>query len=140
MVRLTTRKKLTGVGEDRARARGSISVGDAEAAALALAGRRRPGVVGVLAPAGRALVGVGNPQVGGTSIEVDDEGLLVGADGDGTGPLSLLLVGQGLGLALLEQVLRNLAALHDRGTLGEGSTAAVLLEVDQVLAMFAGEE
>ena len=130
-------KVLTSVSELRARAGRAIAVGDAEGTALALAGGGGLGVVGVLAPAGRALVRVGDPQVRGASVEVNDERLLVGADGDGTGPLLLLLVGQGLGLTLLEEVLGNVATLEDLGALVEGSKTAVLLEVDQVLTVLA---
>ena len=128
----------TGILVDRARRRGTIAIPDREGTALLLASRRGRSLVGVLAAATRAGR-AGHPKVGGAGVEVDGELLLVRADGDGASPhLILILSGQLLALALLD-VGRNDSEIQDLRAGVERLATDVGLEVDQVLAVLAGE-
>ena len=130
---------LTGLGVDGARDGRAIAVLDGERAALL--GGRRGGACAVpaLRLASRAGAGgAGDPEVGRAGVEVDEELLSGGADGDRAGPLLIVvLVSEGLGLALGEVVGEDGEGLDD-GALLEDVGADVLLEVDQVRAVLAG--
>ena len=131
------RAVLTIVGEDGSGDGGAIAVLNAERTRLGLAGLRRSRGISVLARAARALRRVGDPEIRRASVEVDNELLLVGADGNGSGPLSVaVLVGQSLVLTLGE-VRGEDSERPDSGTLVESLFAAVRLEVDQVLTVLA---
>lgn len=80
---------------------------------------------------------VWHPKVGGARVEVNDELLVVGTDGDGTRPLGVvLLVRKGLALTLGEMLWEDDSGL-DLCTRVESFPAAVSFEVDQVLAVLA---
>ena len=127
-----------GVGVDGARDGRAIAVLDGERAALL--GGRRGGACAVpaLRLASRAGAGgAGDPEVGRAGVEVDEELLSGGADGDRAGPLLVVvLVGKGLGLALGEVVGKHSEGL-DLSALLEDVRAHVLLEVDQVRTVLA---
>ena len=81
----------------------------------------------------------GDPEVGRTGVEVDEELLRRGADGDLARPLGVrVLVGEGLALALGE-MLREHRERLDLSALVEHVRTDVLLEVDQVLTVLAVE-
>lgn len=132
---------LTSVGEDRAGDGRAIAVLDGEVAVL-LGGRGRGGsLVLVLRRAGVVgAVARRHPEVGGAGVEVDDELLCGGADGDRARPLRLLLVVERLALALREEAFGDASERLDFSAKVESVRADVLLEVDQVLAVLAREE
>lgn len=105
---------------------------------MSAAGGRGGRVVRVLAGTAGALVGVGDPEIGRAGVEVDDEWLLVGSDGDGASPFNVLLVGERLALALGE-MLGQLSDILDVRSRVESSPATVSLEVKEVLAVLTGE-
>ena len=130
---------LTSVGVDRAGDSGAVTVLDGERAGPPRGRRGRRGRVPALGAAGRAGARRrGDPEVGRAGVEVNEEPLSGGTDGDRAGPLKVvLLVSEGLGLTLGE-VGGEGGELLDNGALLEDMRANVLLKVDQVRAVLAG--
>ena len=129
---------LTGLGVDGARDRGFIGILDFEGAALlGTSGRGRGSVLALRLASGASARGGRDPEVGGAGVEVDEELLGRGADGDRASPLEVvLLVGERLGLALGEVGGEDGEGL-DGGASLEDVRADVLLEVDQVRTVLA---
>ena len=128
-----------GVGVDGAGDSGAVAVLDGEGAGLLLSRVGLAGGVPVLGLAdGAGAGGAGDPEIGGAGVEVDEELLGGGADGDRAGPLGVaLLVGEGLGLALGKVLGKDSERLDGSAGL-EDVGADVLLEVDQVRTVLAG--
>ena len=127
-----------GVGVDGAGHGGAITVLDGEGAGL-LGGRvgLARGVAVLRLADGAGAGRAGDPEVGGAGVEVDEELLSGSADGDRARPLLIVvLVGEGLGLALGEVVGKHSEGL-DLSALLEDVRAHVLLEVDQVRTVLA---
>ena len=127
-----------GVGVDGAGHGGAITVLDGEGAGL-LGGRvgLARGVAVLRLADGAGAGRAGDPEVGGAGVEVDEELLGRGADGDRASPLEVvLLVGERLGLALGEVGGEDGEGL-DGGASLEDVRADVLLEVDQVRTVLA---
>ena len=114
-----------------------VTILNSEGSFLGLARGGRGRVVGVLASAAGAALSVGHPEIGRAGVEIDNESLLVGTDCDGTGPLEIVfLISKSFTLAL-DEVLWESGDVDDVGTRVERFSAAVGLEVDQILAVLA---
>ncbi len=130
--------RLTSVGVDRAGDGGAVAILDRERAGLLRSRRGLRRSVLALGAAGRAGARRRrDPKVGRTGVEVDEEVLAGGANGDRARPLEVvLLVGEGFGLTL-DEVSGEGDEVLDEGARLEDVRANILLKVDQVRAVLA---